>query len=76
MIYFISDTHFNHRHIIEYCNRPFNNVNKMNNTLIINWNSVVKKDDMVYHLEDLILIEDEELKKIYIHIYIQKNKFF
>lgn len=76
MIYFFSDTHFNHSHIIEYCNRPFNNVNKMNNTLIINWNSVVKKDDMVYHLEDLILIEDEELKKyIYTFIYKRINFF-
>jgi calcineurin-like phosphoesterase family protein len=47
--FFTADTHFNHDNIIEYCNRPFKNAEEMNDTLIINWNSVVGEHDTVYH---------------------------
>lgn len=52
MKYFTADTHFNHEKIIQYCARPFKNIDEMNNTLIDNWNSVVKKGDLVYHIGD------------------------
>lgn len=51
-IYITSDTHFNHSNIIKYCNRPFSDVNEMNNTLIDNWNKIVNKNDLVIHLGD------------------------
>lgn len=52
MILFTADSHFGHSKIIEYCNRPFKDVNHMNEALIERWNSVVGHGDTVYHLGD------------------------
>jgi len=54
-IYFISDMHFNHANIIEYCRRPFKNVEEMNKVIIENWNKTVTKHDTVFVLGDLAL---------------------
>ncbi len=50
--WFISDTHFFHNNIIKYCDRPFSDANTMNEIMVKNWNSVVGKNDYVYHLGD------------------------
>jgi len=51
--FFTADTEFNHKNIIEYCNRPFKSVNHMNESIVANWNSVVDKNDIVFHLGDV-----------------------
>jgi calcineurin-like phosphoesterase family protein len=50
--FYISDTHFDHANIIRLCNRPFKNVDEMNETMMERWNAVVSDDDTVYHLGD------------------------
>ena len=51
-IWFTSDLHLGHTNILKFCNRPFTNVNDMNEIIIGNWNACVKPDDIVYHLGD------------------------
>lgn len=52
-IWFISDTHFGHDHIIPYGERPFANVAEMDEALATNWSERVKDEDLVYHLGDI-----------------------
>lgn len=54
-IWVISDTHFGHQNIIGYCNRPYRNYLLMDKDIVERWNSVVKPDDIVYHLGDVYM---------------------
>jgi len=57
-VFIISDTHFGHNNIVKFNRsdgsplRPWDNVDQMDDALIKNWNSVVGKEDKVYHLGD------------------------
>ena len=55
MRWFTSDWHFGHRKVIEYCDRPFKDVEEMTPKLIELWNNTVAKDDTVYFLGDFSL---------------------
>lgn len=55
MTFITSDLHLDHANIIRYCQRPFANVNEMNNSLIENWNSVVSPKDTVLCLGDFMM---------------------
>ena len=50
--FFCSDHHFGHSSIIDYEDRPFKCADEMDLYMIDKWNSVVSKDDMVFHLGD------------------------
>lgn len=51
-VFFTSDTHFYHEAIIWMANRPFTSEKEMNDELVENWNRVVGKNDIVFHLGD------------------------
>lgn len=67
MIFFTSDHHFSHENIIKYMNRPFESIDDMDEALIDNHNSVVKKNDTVYFLGDFCFNSkkfEENMKKL------------
>ena len=51
-VYFTSDPHFSHRNCIALCNRPYKDIDEMNEQLIKNWNSRVTDKDEIYCLGD------------------------
>lgn len=60
--FLISDTHFGHRGITQFLRRdgvtkerPWDNVEEMDEALVANWNSVVRPKDKVYHLGDVVI---------------------
>jgi len=58
--YFTADCHFNHGNVIKYCGRPFSDYTEMNETIIRNWNSIVKPEDTVFHIGDFIFYRGKE----------------
>ena len=62
-IFIVSDTHFGHESMLRFTDsttgalvRPgFASVDEMDDHMITQWNSVVKDDDIVYHLGDVYM---------------------
>jgi calcineurin-like phosphoesterase family protein len=52
MWFFTADEHYGHANIIKHCNRPFNSLGEMDDTITNNFNSVVKKNDVTVHAGD------------------------
>ena len=63
-LFFTSDTHFWHENILKFCNRPFSSIEEMNDTIINNWNSVVKENDIVFHLGDFCFCGSDKFKEL------------
>lgn len=53
VICFTADTHFGHMNILDFLNRPFIDVEEMNEALIENWYHRVEGNDTVYILGDM-----------------------
>jgi calcineurin-like phosphoesterase family protein len=53
--WFTADLHLGHANIIRYCDRPFADVDAMNQALIERWNDVVDAGDEVWVLGDVAL---------------------
>lgn len=63
-LFFTSDTHFGHKNIIKYCNRPFESVNEMTNEIVSTWNKTVGPMDTVIHLGDFSFMKPDLSKDI------------
>jgi calcineurin-like phosphoesterase family protein len=57
MNWFTADFHLSHQNIIRYCNRPFENVKQMNETILINLEESLLQGDILYYLGDLTFKE-------------------
>jgi len=53
MIYFTADTHFGHANVVKMCQRPFPDVEAMNEAMIAAWNDRVGGNDTVYIVGDM-----------------------
>jgi calcineurin-like phosphoesterase family protein len=64
MRWFISDMHFYHKNIIDYCDRPFKSISDMHTAMITNWNKKVHNKDIVYILGDFSFGSYEDTREI------------
>lgn len=58
-IFVTSDTHFGHDREFVWGLRGFSSIEEHDAAIIANWNSVVGPDDVVYHLGDVMLKDNE-----------------
>lgn len=52
MIWFTSDTHFGHANVLDFCERPWDTIEAMNDALVDAINERVAPTDTLYHLGD------------------------
>ena len=78
-VFMIGDSHFYHKNIIRYCNRPWNSgygpdgevfvtdedVSRMNEDMIARWNDVVSRDDIVYSTGDFCFGSRSKVESVF-----------
>lgn len=68
MIYYSSDLHFNHKNILDSCERPYKDLEDMNNQLVSNWNNTLTDEDEIYFLGDFSYSKNNKQAKEIIEI--------
>jgi len=63
-VFFVSDTHFRHRKILEYQpNRKYADVDEMNEAIIRNWNALVPVAGVVVHHGDFAFASKAKIRE-------------
>lgn len=60
MNFFTADLHMGHDRIIKYANRPFQNVQDMDEAIIRNWNAAITPYDTTYIVGDFSFHKDQD----------------
>ncbi|AVH84964.1 hypothetical protein RsoM2USA_35 [Ralstonia phage RsoM2USA] len=63
-VFFLSDTHFGHKNIIKYSNRPFSDIPEMNLAMQERWHNTVGPDDILIHCGDVCFTSTNEMNSI------------
>ena len=66
-IYFSSDWHIGHANVINFSNRPFNDVHHMSESLVKRYNATVQETDVCYFLGDMGYNSDH-LRKVMVRL--------
>lgn len=61
--WFFSDPHFFHDNVIGFCNRPFKNIEEMNEKIIKNWNELVSPEDLCIFVGDIFFYKTKDEMK-------------
>lgn len=64
MNFYIADCHFGHKNILLFDNRPFGDLEQMEEVMVMLWNATVRKGDTVYILGDFCWGKADEWLRI------------
>lgn len=62
--WFSADLHLGHAGIIDYCDRPFRDLDEMHEVIITRWNERVSPDDIAWLLGDVAVGGPEEVRAV------------
>lgn len=63
--WFTSDPHFGHDNVLDFCNRPFEDMEDMLDVMRKNHNALVKPEDTVIYVGDIFFYMDKPVAKAY-----------
>jgi calcineurin-like phosphoesterase family protein len=58
----ISDLHLFHNNILKFTNRPYSSLDEMHQDIVDEWNDVIPKGAVVYHLGDLSFLKAKKME--------------